>query len=117
MARRLPCWTALLLPFLLAGVGTSASAAAASPPHDVCPVPTIVESVLGTPDTCSSLDRRLGDPVGVIEVRCFQRCDKIAKKNCMYANLFVPLPYLEVPYNCVDGVETKQMICDANCLA
>jgi len=35
----------------------------------------------------------------------------------MYANLFVPLPYLEVPYNCVDGVETKQMICDSNCLA
>jgi len=83
MARRLPCWTALLLPFLLAGVGTSASAAtnaAASPPHDACPVPTIVESVLGTPDTCSTLDRRLGDPVGVIEVRYFQRCDKIAEK-------------------------------------
>ena len=82
MARRLPCWTALLLPFLLAGVGTSgsAAAAAASPPHDACLVPTIVESVLGTPDTCSSLDRRLGDPVGVIEVRYFQRCDKIAEK-------------------------------------
>lgn len=87
MARRLPCWTALLLPFLLAGVGTSASAAA-SPPHDVCPVPTIVESVLGTPDTCSSLDRRLGDPVGVIEVRYFQRCDKIAKKK-LYVCEFV----------------------------
>jgi hypothetical protein len=75
MARRLPLWTALLLPFLLTGVGT---AAAASPPHDECPVPTIVESVLGTRDTCSTLD--LGNPVGVMEVRYLQGCAKTAKE-------------------------------------
>jgi hypothetical protein len=64
---------ALLLPLLLAGVGPSA---AASVPSDACRVPTTVESVLGTPEMCSTLDR-LGDPVGVIEVSYVQRWDII----------------------------------------
>uniref|UniRef100_A0A804PQ40 Thioredoxin domain-containing protein n=1 Tax=Zea mays TaxID=4577 RepID=A0A804PQ40_MAIZE len=78
MARRLPLWTALLLPFLLTGVGT---AAAASPPHDECPVPTIVESVLGTRDTCSTLD--LGNPVGVVEGDEFTLATAV---NLLHAN-------------------------------
>ena len=73
MAPRQPWWTALLLPFLLAGVGPST---AASIPTDACRVPTIVESVLGTPEMCSALDRLFGDPVGVIEVSYMQLCEK-----------------------------------------
>lgn len=88
MARLLLWWTALLLPSLLAGVGPAA-AAAASPPHDACLVPTIAQSVLRTPDTCSTLDRRLGDPVGVIEVRYLQASDKIATKKKLYVCEFV----------------------------
>ncbi|KAL6912110.1 hypothetical protein ACP4OV_000915 [Aristida adscensionis] len=64
MAPRRPWWTALLLPFVLAAVEPSA---AASPLPGVCRVPTAAESVLGTPDACSALDRRLRDSVGVIE--------------------------------------------------
>lgn len=89
MAPRQPWWAALLLPFLLAGVVPSA---AASLPTDACRVPTIGESVIGTPEMCSTLDRLLGDPVGVIEVSHMQRFDKIIKIIDAYANLFVPLP-------------------------
>ncbi|XP_062221971.1 5'-adenylylsulfate reductase-like 3 [Phragmites australis] len=64
MAPRQPWWTALLLPFLLAAVEPS-SAALVSP--DACQVPTAVDFILRPPETCSTLDRLLGDPVGVIE--------------------------------------------------
>ncbi|XP_044953973.1 5'-adenylylsulfate reductase-like 3 [Hordeum vulgare subsp. vulgare] len=55
---------ALLLLLLLVAAGRS-SAAPARP--GACPVPAAAEAVLGPPRTCSPLDRRLGDPVGVIE--------------------------------------------------
>jgi hypothetical protein len=79
MAPRRPWSTTLLLPFLLAAVGPSA---AAFPPPDSCRVPAAVNFIHRPPETCSTLDRRLGDPVGVIEVSYVQRCTNIRKFSC-----------------------------------
>ncbi|CAM0944081.1 unnamed protein product [Alopecurus aequalis] len=62
MGRRSPWWAALLL--LVAAVGGCSAAPATA---EACLVPSAAEAVLGTPGTCSPLDRRHGDPVGVIE--------------------------------------------------
>jgi hypothetical protein len=60
-----PRWaTALLLLLLAAAEGCSAAPATA----EACRVPAAAEAVLRAPGTCSPLDRRHGDPVGVIEV-------------------------------------------------
>ncbi|TVU28579.1 hypothetical protein EJB05_20101 [Eragrostis curvula] len=64
MAPRRSWWTTLLLPFVLAAAGTSAVALS---PADSCRVPTALDFMLRPPETCSTLDRSLGDPVGVIE--------------------------------------------------
>lgn len=67
MARRSPCWPALLLLLLHISPAAVGHSSAASAPPDACPVPTAVESILGPSYTCSPPDRRLGDPVGLIE--------------------------------------------------
>jgi hypothetical protein len=64
MGRGSPRWAAPLLLVLLAAIAVEGSPAAA----EACRVPAEAEAVLGPSSTCSPLDRRLGDPVGVIEV-------------------------------------------------
>lgn len=63
MGRGSPRWAAPLLLVLLAAIAVEGSPAAA----EACRVPAEAEAVLGPLSTCSPLDRRLGDPVGVIE--------------------------------------------------
>jgi len=63
MGRGSPWWTALLL--LLAAAVEGCSAAPAT--TEGCLVPSVAETILGPSNTCSPLDRRLGDPVGVFE--------------------------------------------------
>jgi hypothetical protein len=66
MGRGSPRWAAaLLLLFLLAAVEGRSAAPAST---EACRVPAAAEAVLRAPGTCSALDRRPGDPVGVIEV-------------------------------------------------
>jgi thiol-disulfide isomerase/thioredoxin len=63
MGRGSRWWAALLL--LLAAAVEGCSAAPTT--TEACLVPTAAEAILGPSNTCSPLDRRLGDPVGVIE--------------------------------------------------
>uniref|UniRef100_A0A453PMT0 Peptidylprolyl isomerase n=1 Tax=Aegilops tauschii subsp. strangulata TaxID=200361 RepID=A0A453PMT0_AEGTS len=72
MGRGSPRWAALLLLLLLL-----AAAGRSSAHPGACPVPAAAEAVLGPPRTCSPLDRRPGDPVGVIEVSYPDAFDKI----------------------------------------
>jgi hypothetical protein len=72
-----PRWAAALL-LILAAV-ESCSAAPAS--TEACRVPAAAEAVLRAPGTCSALDRRHGDPVGVIEVSYPDALIKIIAAN------------------------------------
>ncbi|KAG8072448.1 hypothetical protein GUJ93_ZPchr0006g42689 [Zizania palustris] len=62
MARRLMCWTALLLAILAAAEPYSSAE-----PAEACRALTLVEGILGHYGTCAPLDRRLVVPFGVIE--------------------------------------------------
>jgi hypothetical protein len=110
MAPRRPLSTTLLLPFLLAAVGPSA---AAFPPPDSCRVPAAVNFIHRPPETCSTLDRRLG----VIEVRAMCSGVLIYENSAViYANLFVPIQSCNIIF-LLRYSGNQQMIRHANLLS